>query len=50
MEEIAQAARSITQIAWNSLMKSQQSRAVRLFSLLKAAFNSHSQISLLSKG
>ena len=48
--EIAQCARWTTQIAYNTLTKSQQSRAVRLFSLLKAAFNGHGRISLLIQG
>ena len=48
--EIAQCARWTTQIAYNPLTKSQQSRAVRLFSLLKAAFNGHGRISLLIQG
>ena len=48
--EIAQAARWQTQITWGSLTKGQQSRAVRLFSLLKAAFNGHGRISLLIQG
>ena len=43
--EIAQCARWTTQIAYNTLTKSQQSRAVRLFSLLKAG-----RISLLMQG
>ena len=48
--EIAQCARWTTQIAYNILTKNQQSRAVRLFSLLKAAFNGHGRISLLIQG
>ena len=44
--EIAQAARWQTQITWGSLTN----RAVRLFSLLKAAFNGHGRISLLIQG
>ena len=48
--EIAQCARWTTQIAYNTLTKSQQSRAVKLFSLLKAAFNTHGRISLLIQG
>ena len=48
--EIAQCARWTTQIAYNTLTKSQQSRAVRLFSLLKAALNGHGRISLLIQG
>ena len=49
-KEIAQAARWQTQITWGSLTKGQQSRAVRLFSLLKAAFSGHGRISLLIQG
>ena len=47
---IAQCARWTTQMAYDTLTKSQQSRAVRLFSLLKAAFNGHGRISLLIQG
>ena len=46
-KEIAQAARWPTQIAWNSLTKSQQARGVRLFSVLKAAFSDHGRITLM---
>eukprot|EP00439_Symbiodinium_sp_Y106_P072684 s1971_g13.t1 len=46
-KEIAQAARWPTQIAWNTLSKSQQARGVRLFSVLKAAFADHGRITLM---
>ena len=48
--EIAQAARWHTQIDWTTLTRSQQTRGVRLFSVLKAAFNGHGRISLLIQG
>ena len=48
--KIAQCARWTTEIAYNTLAKSQQSRVVRLSSLLKAAFNGFGRISLLIQG
>ena len=48
--EIAQSACWATQIAWGSLSKQQQSRAVRLFSVLKSAFQTHGRIALLIEG
>ena len=46
-KEIAQVARWPTQIAWNTLSKSQQARGVRLFSVLKAALADHGRITLM---
>ena len=46
-KEIAQAARWPTQIAWNTLSRSQQTRGVRLDSVLKAAFADHGRITLM---
>ena len=48
--EIEQASRWPTPITWTSLTKSQQARAVRLFSILRTAFGSHGRISLLIQG
>ena len=48
--EIAQCAKWTTEIAHTTLTKSQQSRTVRLFSLVKAAFNGYGRISLLIQG
>ena len=48
--EIAQSARWATQRAWGSLSKQQHSRAVRLFSVLKSAFQTHGRIALLIQG
>ena len=46
-KEIAQAARWPTQIAWDALSRAQQTRGVRLFSVLKAAFADHGRITLM---
>ena len=48
--EIEQAARWLQPIVWGKLSKDQRTRSVRLGSLLKTAFASHSRISLLILG
>ena len=48
--EIAQAASWATQIDWTTLTRNQQTRGVRLFSVLKAAFPGHGRIQLLIQG
>ena len=48
--EVEQASRWSAPIAWRSLSSDQQSRAIRLFAILKAAFAGHGRISLLIAG